>query len=213
MAETRSKYWATIVYPDSVVSGWLSILQSMGLQAVVSPLHDKDVYEYTDEQKGFKKGDFKKPHYHVVFLFDSLKAGAQVKEITDKIKSVGQLKVLSISGTIRYLTHKDCKDKFQYDEKDLIVIGGADLDKYNKTESEKDSDLNKEFFSITNLCAEYQLFEFCDLVDFLLCNEYYEQFKIVRSNSYFWAQYLKSKQYALKRQYEDKRKLCEIEEL
>lgn len=210
MAETRSKYWATIVYPDSVVSGWLSILQSMGLQAVVSPLHDCDVYEYTDEQKGFKKGDLKKPHYHVVFLFDSLKAVAQVKEITDKIKSVGQLKVLSISGTIRYLTHKDCKDKHQYDEKDLIVIGGADLDKYNKTESEKDLDLNKDFFGITNLCTEFQLYEFSDLVDFLLCNEYYEQFKLVRTNSYFWAQYLKSKQYAIKRQNEDPRNFGEV---
>lgn len=195
MAETRSRYWATIVYPESAATGWLGVLQSMGIQAVLSPLHDKDVYEFTDEQKGFKKGDLKKPHYHLVFLFDSLKSSVQVKEITDKIKSVGQLKVLSISGTIRYLTHKDCKDKAQYKEEDLLSIGGADIEKYSKNEEEKDEDLNKVFYSITNICAKFNLYEFSDLVDFLLCNEYYEQFKIVRQNSYFWASYLKSKFY------------------
>ena len=97
-------------------------------------------------KKGFKKGDKKKPHFHLVFLFDSLKSSAQVKEITDKIKSVGQLKVLSISGTIRYLTHKDCKDKYQYDEKDVLPIGGVDIAKYSKTEAERDEDLNVQFF-------------------------------------------------------------------
>lgn len=197
MGETRSRYWATIVYPKSAAEGWLSVLQSMGIQAVLSPLHDNDVYEYTDEKKGFKKGDKKKPHFHLVFLFDSLKSSAQVKEITDKIKSVGQLKVLSISGTIRYLTHKDCKDKYQYDEKDVLPIGGVDIAKYSKTEAEKDEDLNTQFFSISSLCVEFNLYEFADLVDFLLSNEYYEQFKIVRTNSYFWAQYLKSKRFML----------------
>lgn len=195
MAETRSKYWATIVYPESAVIGWLELLQSLGVQAILSPLHDRDEYEYTDEKKGFKKGDKKKPHYHLVFLFDSLKGSQQVKEITGKIGSVGQLKVLSIAGTIRYLTHKDCKDKVHYDEKDLVSIGGADIEKYLKTESEKDEDLNKQFYSISSLCVEFSLYEFSDLVDFLLSNEYYEQFKIVRQNSYFWAQYLKSKRY------------------
>lgn len=194
-SETRSRYWATIVYPESAVSGWLGIIQTLGLQAVLSPLHDKDTYDYTDNEKGFKKGDLKKPHYHLVFLFDSLKSSGQVKEITDKIGSVGQLKVLSISGTIRYLTHKDCKDKAQYDEKDLLSIGGADIEKYSKTENEKDEDLNQSFFRITNLCAEFSLYEFSDLIDFLLCHEEFELFKIVRQNSYFWAQYLKSKFY------------------
>lgn len=193
--ETRSRYWATIVYPESAVSGWLGIIQSLGLQAVLSPLHDKDIYEYTDNEKGFKKGDLKKPHYHLVFLFDSLKSSAQVKEITDKIQSVGQLKVLSISGTIRYLTHKDCKDKAQYDENDLLSIGGADIEKYSKTDNEKDDDLNQSFFRITNICAEFNLYEFSDLIDFLLCKEEYDLFKIVRQNSYFWASYLKSKFY------------------
>lgn len=195
MSETRSRYWATIVYPESADSAWLSILQGMGLQAVVSPLHDRDEYEYTDSEKGFKKGDLKKPHYHVVFLFDSLKSSQQVKEITDKIKSVGQLKVLSISGTIRYLTHKDCKDKAQYSEDDLLCVGGVDIDKYSKTENERDDDLNKQFFNIAILCVEFNLYEFSDLVDYLLGNAYYEEFKIVRSNSYFWAQYLRSKRF------------------
>lgn len=135
----------------------------------------------------------KKPHFHLVFLFDSLKSSQQVKEITDKIKSVGQLKVLSISGTIRYLSHKDCKDKYQYDEKDILSIGGADIEKYSKTESEKDDDINSTFFSIANMIHEHNLYEFCHLVDFLLSSEKYDEFKLVRSNSYFWAQYVKSK--------------------
>lgn len=202
MVETRSRYWATIVYPESAVSGWLSLLQSMGVQAVLSPLHDRDEYEYTDEKKGFKKGELKKPHYHLVFIFDSLKSSAQVKEITDKLKSVGQLKVLSISGTIRYLTHKDCKDKAQYSDDDVLSIGGVDVEKYLKTESEKDEDINKQYQTISNLCSEFGITEFYQLVDFLLFNEDYDNFKLVRTNSYFWAQYLKSKRF-IKKDYEE----------
>ena len=78
MAETRSKYWATILYPESAVVGWLEFLQSLGIQAIVSPLHDMDLYDHTDEKKGFVKGDKKKPHYHIVFLFDSLKGSAHL---------------------------------------------------------------------------------------------------------------------------------------
>lgn len=195
MAETRSRYWATIVYPESAAVGWLQHLQTMAVQAVLSPLHDRDVYEYSDDVKGFAKGDLKKPHYHLVFVFDSLKSKEQVKEITDVIKSVGQLKVLSISGTIRYLTHKDNKDKAQYDERDVLSIGGCDWRKYAVNDEEKEDDLNKQFFGISNFIVENDITEFCELVDALLGTEQYDLFKILRQNSYFWAQYLKSRTY------------------
>ena len=46
----------------------------------------------------------------------------------------------------------------------LLVV--SDVEKYSKTESEKEDDLNTQFYSIANLIHEYNLNEFCHLVDF-----------------------------------------------
>ena len=70
MAATRNTYYATIVYPESAPSDWMNILEEQHIQALISPLHDKDID---------KEGNPKKPHYHVVLIFESLKSPKQAQ--------------------------------------------------------------------------------------------------------------------------------------
>ncbi|MFR2030007.1 MAG: Rep family protein [Collinsella sp.] len=52
---SKTRHWAFIVYPESAPKNWLSILEDLHMQALVSPLHDKD-------QTASRP---KKPHWHV----------------------------------------------------------------------------------------------------------------------------------------------------
>ena len=43
MAAQRNTYYATIVYPESAPTDWLDKLEEEHIQALVSPIHDKDI--------------------------------------------------------------------------------------------------------------------------------------------------------------------------
>lgn len=113
----RSRTWATIVYEDSVASDWKEILGKLAIPCFISPYHDKDKNP---------SGEPKKPHWHVLFMFDGVKSLEQVKAICDSIKSVGQENVGSTRGYARYLCHLDNPEKVQYEPNDVIAFGGAD---------------------------------------------------------------------------------------
>lgn len=102
----RTRNWATVVYPDSVSMDWMNKLEDFHVPFCVSPLHDKD---FTD------LGEFKKPHFHVLLMFESVKTKDQAIEIFDTIPGVGCEKVSSLRGYARYLCHLDDPDKASYD--------------------------------------------------------------------------------------------------
>ena len=75
----KSRYWAFIVYPESVLENWRDELEEQGLVFAVSPLHDKDINP---------TGEKKKEHYHVLIEFTGPKTYKSVKEgICDKIRA------------------------------------------------------------------------------------------------------------------------------
>lgn len=81
MATQRNMHFATIVYPlESAPKDWIEKIEDQHIQALISPLHDKDID---------KEGNPKKPHHHVILIFESLKSQKQVKEITDTFGGVG----------------------------------------------------------------------------------------------------------------------------
>ena len=57
----KSRVWTFIFYPDSAPADWRDIMLQSGLKIAVSPLHDRD---FTDDGKS------KKPHYHVIAMWD-----------------------------------------------------------------------------------------------------------------------------------------------
>lgn len=111
----RYNYFAFILYPDcedhmnifEYVRGYLSDIMD-----VAWILHDRDQWAediYEGDQLLHKKGDEKKPHYHVVYRPNTSTIAGQIKfwgGLLDKIVGVE-----NIQGQIIYLLHKDFPSK------------------------------------------------------------------------------------------------------
>ena len=117
----RTRNWATIVYPDSenTPPNWLEILGEMCIPAMLSPIHDLDLNS---------DGEPKKPHFHLVYCFDSVKARHQVETINKRIGGVGLEAVSSMRGYARYLCHLDNPEKHQYNREEVRCFGGLDYE-------------------------------------------------------------------------------------
>ena len=113
----RTRNYAFIVYPDSAPADWRERLSDEHVECLISPLHDKDVNP---------DGTPKKPHYHVLVLYSSVKTEEQANELRDKVGGVGRENVASARGYARYLCHLDNPEKAQYNPEDVIELGGAD---------------------------------------------------------------------------------------
>lgn len=113
----RTRNYATVVYPESAPELWQDILNEFFVPAFISPLHDLDVNP---------TGEVKKPHYHVIIMFDSTKTSEQACEIFNKIGGVGCERVQSLRGYARYLCHLDNPEKHQYLTENVRSLCGAD---------------------------------------------------------------------------------------
>lgn len=186
--ETRSRNWTFLVYPDSekLDQQWRDTLSEMGLQVAISPLHDKDKN---------KDGTDKKPHYHCVLVFDSVKAREQVQEICRKIGTNEQCqRVLNLKGTMRYLCHLDDPQKAQYSRDDVQVIGGLDYDKISTTDEDEERTANGQISQIFRVIYDKGLYNFAELAEYLITEEP-ELFTPLRKYAYFFGQYFRSKHF------------------
>lgn len=118
-AARRYRNFATVVYPDSenTPDDWLSILQDFKTPILVSPYHDQDLNV---------TGEPKKPHFHVMIMFEGMKSPEQVKELFDQVGGVGLETINSLRGYARYLCHLDNPDKHQYFPGDVQAMSGID---------------------------------------------------------------------------------------
>ena len=117
--KSKSRNWCTIVYPDSASNDWENCLSSLHVPAFVSPIHDKDIDA---------TGEVKKPHYHVILMFDGPRTQDYVRSCVETFGGVGVENVQSLRGMTRYLCHLDDKDKAQYNVSDITCYGGADYE-------------------------------------------------------------------------------------
>ncbi len=113
----RTRNFATVIYPESAPENWQTVLSEMCIPCFVSPLHDQDI------DPG---GEPKKPHHHVMIMFEGVKTRDQAQEVFDQIGGVGNETVQSIRGYARYLCHLDNPEKAQYSPDDVRAYGGAD---------------------------------------------------------------------------------------
>ena len=100
--KTRAKDWTFVAYPESLPENWMQIMQERFevSKAIISPLHDKD------KNEDLERTD-KKPHYHVILRYGSMKSFSQICEITDALNQPVPQKVRNIEGAVRYLVHID----------------------------------------------------------------------------------------------------------
>ena len=98
--------WECILYPESLKKDWLETLESLGVSALLSPLHSKDTYNINVVKDGkliYKKGDKKKEHYHLLLKFGSKKSFNQIKQFCSNIQKGNTMiqQKHSIRGAIR----------------------------------------------------------------------------------------------------------------
>lgn len=113
----RTRNFAFLVYPDSAPPEWRETLSEAHVECLISPLHDKDVNP---------DGSQKKPHWHVMVMYSSVKTKKQAAELRDAVGGVGWENVASARGYARYLCHLDNPEKAQYSPEDVVEMGGAD---------------------------------------------------------------------------------------
>lgn len=186
--DTRTRNFATIVYPDSAPEAWQEILSQQFIPAFISPLHDKDTNP---------TGEPKKPHYHVILMFEGKKSVEQVNEIFNLIGGVGCEKVNSIRGYARYLCHLDNPEKAQYEQSEVRSMGGADyvgtiglvIDKY------------KAISEMIDYCKENNVVSYSDLLEYCRL-ERFDWFRVLCDNgTVVMKEYLKSKSWTEKGSY------------
>lgn len=180
---SRSRVFATIIYPESTAKDWIQKLKDMHIQAFISPLHDKDLNP---------DGELKKPHYHVMLMFDSPKNFEnQIKPIFEKIGGVGRENVNSARGYARYLCHLDNPEKAQYNVNNIQALGGADYRKITLLPSDT-TQILKDIFRYINENNIRYLAQFIDIC----ADEHEDWFELITTQkAYIIDKYIKSRTY------------------
>lgn len=163
----KTRNWATILYPESAAEGWRDILRGWCCQALLSPLHDKD--KNPDETP-------KKPHYHLMVMWDGPKAQSLMEERFAELGGVGCQPCNSSRGMARYLCHMDNPEKFQYRVEDVEAFGGANYLDIIALESDR----------------RQTIAEMCDWCDKVGCISFAELSREARNNHPVWWQALTS---------------------
>lgn len=180
--DSRVRNYACVVYPDSekTPENWIEILGDEKVPIFISPLHDKDM----DPQNQPKK-----PHYHVMIMFEGNKTIEQVVEIFGLVGGVGVEIVKSKRGYARYLCHLDNPEKAQYDQGKVKCFGGADyadviglaVDRYIAIKE------------MIHFCDETGIVSYSDLLEYC-SEERFDWFRILcDSGTIVMKEYLKSK--------------------
>ena len=176
----RNKYYATVVYPESAPLDWMDILNDSHVNAFVSPLHDKDVNK--------KTGEIKKPHYHVMIMFESLKTDVQAKGIFSQFGGVGCESINSIKAYARYLCHLDDKDKEKYSVDDVQIYGSINYETFIEIDVPKEDVL----IEIVDYISKHQGITFAFLVERARYKKGWFKCLVSSGSAYFIREYMNS---------------------
>lgn len=186
----RTRNFATVVYPESAPENWQQILEEEFVPAFISPLHNQDTNP---------TGEPKKPHYHVIIMFDSTKTTDQASAIFSKINGVGCEKINSIRGYARYLCHLDNPEKFQYPQEEVRSMCGAD---YPATIG-LITDKYKAIGEMIDFCELNDIISYSDLLKYCRM-ERFDWFRVLCDNgTIVMKEYLKSKEWTERNQHSE----------
>lgn len=185
MSVQKSKNWVFELYPDSMNSDYLKIIQEeLCVPMAISPLHDKDVNA---------DGSLKKPHYHCLVCYDGNTTYNNVKKnICDRLGGTIPLVCLSLRGTYRYHLHLDNPEKYQYDDRDRVLLCGFDV---SKVEALTYTEILKYLKQIQRFIIDNNILEYSDLLDILLENDEYNMWDVAVNHTLVINSYIKSKRH------------------
>lgn len=182
----KARYWACVAYPESLPADWLEKLRETGLQVAVSPLHDQDVNP---------TGEGKKEHYHIIFSYEGPTTYNNVKNLCDTFKMTIPIKLESVRGMYRYHLHLDNPEKFQYDDRDRILLNGFDSNSVNELTKTEVNKLKKEIIGFIN---DNNIVEYADLITTLLENDFTQMLDVATSHTILFNTFITSRRNKLK---------------
>lgn len=181
----KKRNWGAVIYPESAPTDWIDILKLKGISFAISPLHDKDINP---------TGEKKKEHYHIVMCFGAPTTFNNVKDILEELNQPIPIPLESVRGYYRYFTHKDNPEKYQYDEHDIQLFNGFDVnDVVNSFE------VFQCIKTIQGLIIENDILEYCDLMDYLLQSEFMDLWNVASSHTLFFNTYITSRRHSLEK--------------
>lgn len=177
----KKRYWGGVVYPESAPADWIEILKIKGLAFAISPLHDKDLNP---------TGEKKKPHYHIILVYAGPTSFNAVNELLKELNQPIPIALESVRGMYRYFIHKDNPEKYQYDEKDIQVFNGFNVDDV----------LNSfEVFhclgTIQDIINDNNIIEYASLMNILRGMEDKTLWNVACSHTLFLDTYIRSKRH------------------
>lgn len=159
--QDKKKEYAFLLYPDSAIFDWLEIVKQLQ-QPFFTILHDKDINP---------DGTPKKPHYHVMIMFDNPRTENTIKRINLMCGGNGHFEqLLSRRGYARYLCHMDNPEKYQYPKESVCAFYGADYAKETMSVAELKHLEDNTYCDIINFCKSHRVIAYYQLVDY--CIEY-----------------------------------------
>ena len=184
----KKRNWAFVLYPESAPADWREQLTKSGIQAAVSPLHDRDLNA---------DGEPKKPHYHVILVYGNPTTYNNVKSFTNgKLGQTVPQPLEQVRGYYRYLTHEDNPEKEQYSKSDIQLITGFDIrDFVEMTKSE----VTRYKRELLDFIRDNNLIEYSDLLDILLDGgeATADLFEVASNHTLFLTKYIASRRYKI----------------
>ena len=201
MSTEKYKYWAAIMYPESLPEDWQEFLRLTGVAHAISPLHDRDVWDSTKD--GHVKGEIKKEHYHVLLCWPgNTTYNAVVQRITKPLGQPGPISVVSPFGYYKYLWHDDADDKIEYDQDAVIRENGFDILSLISYTKEEEARL---YTDAQQFIKEHNIYNYCDLCDMLDDLGDWEGALFVKKHTMFFNSYIKSRWLKYVKPAEDRR--------
>ncbi len=183
----KGRNWAFVLYPESMPKNYEEIIFETGLPMAFSPLHDKDLNP---------DGTLKKPHYHVICYYENATTSRAVKEyVTDKLNGTIPIKLESMTGMYRYHLHLDNPEKYQYDDRFRKFYNGFDV---HKVDALTYTEISKILTEIQRLIVDNRIYEYCDLLDYLLSSESVNMLDVARNHTLVLNTYITSRRNKVK---------------
>ena len=157
-AGKRARAWTAMMYQESAPDGWKDKLADLLVEALVSPLHDQDVWTDEDEAENpvHKAGSPKKAHWHIVVSYKNPVTFAKAREVFDEIGAVvppePKAKVKDFQQMARYLCHLDQPKKHRYDPADVQAFGALDYQRLIMAGRDEDNLLDEMMEYIDENC-------------------------------------------------------------
>lgn len=179
----KARYWASVGYPESLPDNWKEKLTETGLQIAISPLHDKDLNP---------DGEEKKIHYHFIFAYEGPTTYNNVKTLCQDFNMTIPIKLESVRGMYRYHLHLDNPEKYQYDDRDRILLNGFDANSVNELTK---TEVNKLVRQILTFVIENDIIEYSDLLKTLLESDETSMLDVATSHTILFNSFISSRRH------------------